>query len=462
MKKLSRRKFLRGAGGVALGLPFLEAMRPRMARAQEAATSPRRVIYVFSPNGDEVSRRMQHKHETEFVLGEFLEPLEAYRNEILVMEGLDTRYHNLESHERADNHQQGGANLGPWPSGEGSFPIGGADRNIGYIEGETVDTWIGKQVRADEPNIPNRHLVYRVGGPANNIWTVHSHDGAPGHQNPVPPEDNPWHAYARLFDGFDSGEPAAVVLERLQRRQSALDLVLGELGDLRRQLGADDRRKVDRHTEALRDIELSLQDPSGLNPACGTFDAGSSLDPYHDDNHEACGRLFFKIITMAFACDMTRVVNFAWAGNTNNRVYRNLTLSGQNGGSGHHTISHYSDPTSFSDIRLIKRHLWQLSTHLYEELKSMPEPDGSSMWDHTLIVHWDELAQGDTHAVRNLMAVITGGAEGYFRRGRYLDLGNQSAFSDLLVSSIHYMGYEDVARFGDPRLGTGGPVPGLT
>ncbi|MCY1010622.1 hypothetical protein OV079_34670 [Nannocystis pusilla] len=44
---LSRRALL--AGGVALGLPFLDVMRPR-ARAAEAMR-PRRLLCYFVPNG---------------------------------------------------------------------------------------------------------------------------------------------------------------------------------------------------------------------------------------------------------------------------------------------------------------------------------------------------------------------------------------------------------------------------
>ena len=53
-KPLSRRTFLRGAGGVALALPILDAMMPRSARAQMAA-SPRRIMFVFQANGDQVA-----------------------------------------------------------------------------------------------------------------------------------------------------------------------------------------------------------------------------------------------------------------------------------------------------------------------------------------------------------------------------------------------------------------------
>ncbi|MEO0811228.1 MAG: transcriptional initiation protein Tat, partial [Myxococcota bacterium] len=53
MKKrweLSRRHFLRGAG-LTLGLPLLDAMVPSVARAQDCASGPQRLIFSFNPNG---------------------------------------------------------------------------------------------------------------------------------------------------------------------------------------------------------------------------------------------------------------------------------------------------------------------------------------------------------------------------------------------------------------------------
>ena len=51
---VSRRHFLRGFGGVALGLPFLEALAPRQAQAQEAAIQRFGVFYGC--NGVDMSR----------------------------------------------------------------------------------------------------------------------------------------------------------------------------------------------------------------------------------------------------------------------------------------------------------------------------------------------------------------------------------------------------------------------
>jgi hypothetical protein len=62
---------------------------------------------------------------------------------------------------------------------------------------------------------------------------------------------------------------------------------------------------------------------------------------------------------------------------------------------------------------------------------------------------------------RNLV-VLAGGAQTHFRRGRLLDFDNQASFADMLVSCFHYMGFDDVTSFGDPRLQQTGALSGLT
>src|SRR5690606_38449044 len=112
MKRLSRRSLLWGAGGIGLALPLLEVMRPVAARAQDAA--PRRIMFVFQANGDHTDARFLGGGERDFQLGEFLNPLEPYREELLFLNHLHRRFHELPKAERADNHQQGGSSLAPW------------------------------------------------------------------------------------------------------------------------------------------------------------------------------------------------------------------------------------------------------------------------------------------------------------------------------------------------------------
>ena len=454
MKRLSRRTLLRGGAGLGLSLPLLDAMLPS-ASAQAAAT-PRRILFEFKANGDQTARRFTATGETTFAFGEFLAPLEPYRNDLLVLNKLNRRF-GLLGEKRSDGHQQGGASLAPWESGEGSYPIGGKEGvTIGYVLGPSADYVIGERVLQANANVKYRHLVYRVGQKNNDIWNMHSHAGPVGTQKPVQPETDPYAAYARIFSfGADDAAAKAAIEKRLLKKQSALDLVLEEAGSLQSKLGSADRARVQQHMDALRDIERTLSSGNGA-AGCLPFQLGEKLDPYKDDNHEAVGKLFQKISTLAFACDLTRSINFNWSGNTSNRVYRNLGLE-----EGHHDISHNSDEAAFVKIRAIHKHLWTMSTSLYESLKAVPEA-GGTLWDNTLVVHWNELGQGDSHSENDAMVILAGGGAKHFKRGRYLDFQNKLTFADMLVSCFHYMGYEDVLKFGDDRLNDGAPLPGLT
>ncbi len=454
MNRLSRRAMLCGSAGVALALPWLDAMRIRSARAQ-TESAPRRILFAFQANGDQVDARFSSRTETSFELGEFLAPLDPYRDDLLFLNRLNRSFYKLPKGEASDNHQQGGSSLAPWPSGAGSFPIGGTeDQTIGYVEGPSADFAIGERVLAADPSVAHRHLVFRVGDRQNNIWNLHSHAGPTGQQNPIPPETDPYAAYARIF-AFDDGAGEAALAQQLAKRSSALDLVKSELDVLRVKVSAADRRKIDQHTEAMRDIERAL---SAASPqaACVSQALEEGYSPYAEDDHVVIGDLFFKISALAFACDLTRVVNFNWSGNTSNRVYRNLGLS-----EGHHDISHDSSEGAFAQIREIHTHLWTQNTKLYDLLKATPDGDGT-LWDHTLVVHWNELAQGDTHAIDDALVVLAGGAHGYFGTGRLVDYQNDASFSDMLVTCFQYMGFDDVTEFGDERLRLTGALAGVT
>ena len=457
IKRISRRMLLRGAAGVGIGLPLLEAMLPRAAHGA-TPTAPRRIMFVFQSNGDQTSRRFIDTGETTFTFDEFLAPLEPYRSDLLCLNRLDRRYGKFAAGERADGHQQGGASLAPWKSGAGAFPIGGASTTIGYVLGPSADHEIGDRVLQQNPGVAQRHLVFRVNTRENNIWDVSSHAGPVGQQNPVNPETDPYNAYTSLFAG-DTKDPtvAAALAKGLAMKQSALDNAIGEISSLRAKLGTADQQRLDQHTQALRDIERNLMTTNTSSACNPTPFATPAIDVFDDTNHVELGQLFFKASAWAFACDHTRSINFNWSGNTSNRVYTNLGLS-----DGHHDLSHISDDDAFSKIRAIHKHLWEQSVTLHDLLKATPDGPGGTLWDNTLVVHWNELGQGDVHSENDALVVLAGGAGGYFKMGRYIDFANKSSFADMLVSCFQYMGFTDVTSFGDPLLNSGGPLPGLT
>src|SRR5438309_2032620 len=105
--KISRRTVLRGAAGVVVALPWLEAMA-------QATTAPRRIIFVFTANGDQIAQRMTTKSETGFAFADMLTPFEPYRQNLLVLDGIDKYHDRLPPGEVSDGHQQGGSALAPW------------------------------------------------------------------------------------------------------------------------------------------------------------------------------------------------------------------------------------------------------------------------------------------------------------------------------------------------------------
>jgi hypothetical protein len=414
---------------------------------------------VFTANGDQISQRFVTRGETDWVFADMLTPFDRVRSDILVLDGINKYHPNLPDGSRADGHEQGGSALAPWKSGSGSFPIGGTSDFIGYVLGPSIDRAIGDRLLVDNPALPQRHLNFRVGDNGGlNIWNVTAHQGPEGVQAPIAPDTSPFNAYSRLFMRL-SFAGQQTLARRLAMRQSALDLVNGELNALLPKVSSVDRMKLQQHSDALRDVERQLTAMQSSQPSCQALSLGDTFDVYNDDNHQQVGLLFFKIIAMSFACDLVRTVSFAWSGNTSDRVYTNLGLS-----DGHHTLSHMTDDASFAKIRSIKKYLFDQSTKLHDELKALPEA-GKALFDNTLVVHWSELSEGDTHQTDKDLVVLAGGG-GYFRTGRMLDFNSapKRGFSNMLISCWQYMGYSDVDSWGDPLLlpDGPGPLPGLT
>jgi len=91
--RLSRRAVLRGAGSIAIALPWLEIMEPeRRARAQLGAAAPaQRFLSVYTPGGaviQPINKWSPTGTENAPVLSPILAPLEPVKSRVLVVDGL--------------------------------------------------------------------------------------------------------------------------------------------------------------------------------------------------------------------------------------------------------------------------------------------------------------------------------------------------------------------------------------
>ena len=83
---MSRRTLLRGASGVAIALPFLEAMLPRRAYA---AAMPKRLFSFFNENGVVGSAWFPTGTEKDFQLNVIHKPLEPWKSNLILFDGMD-------------------------------------------------------------------------------------------------------------------------------------------------------------------------------------------------------------------------------------------------------------------------------------------------------------------------------------------------------------------------------------
>ncbi len=87
---LSRRHVLRGVGAT-VALPLLDCMRPLRARAAEAASKPRRSVFVYIPNGVNVLTWQITKAGRDYQFSEPMMPLDKHRQNLTPSAGCITR-----------------------------------------------------------------------------------------------------------------------------------------------------------------------------------------------------------------------------------------------------------------------------------------------------------------------------------------------------------------------------------
>ena len=129
---LDRRTFLRGAGSLAIALPWLEIMGSP-AHAAGAKRAAARFIAVYTPGGTVRDKWLPTGNENDFQLSPILAPLEAVKSKLLVVDGLDM------VSAKGEQHQAG---ILAWLSGAEQSSAHGS-----YARGPSVDQVISNAFR---------------------------------------------------------------------------------------------------------------------------------------------------------------------------------------------------------------------------------------------------------------------------------------------------------------------------
>jgi len=427
--KLNRRSFLRGVGGTAVGLPFLNAMR---TVARGGATGvPKRLVVFYSPNGFEMSG-----WPTSMSLGgTSLEPLAPFASDLIVTAGLDMQSAFADPNPNDGSHYNGWAHC---LVADDSYPVPGdsAGRTGGNV---SFDMLVADRIGRSTRFVSSLHGICSENNPLS--WL--------GPNMPAIPDDDPQAVFSRLFSDLSV---APSELDRVRsRRQSILDFVSGSTERLACRLGAEDRVRLDAHLTAVRDVEARLGATASIGAACAAPGAPSE-DGRDPSRYPDIGRAHMDLLAMGLACDLTRVGSIQWSHAADGKIPFWLGLS-----ENHHDISHQtSDDARRSLIRINTWYAEQLAYFL-GLLRGMPEGDGTVL-DNTVVAWVSEGGPDGGHNRRDLRITLAGGSAVGLRTGQFLSFPG-TAHNNLWVELINLLSPSTLApvtTFGNAEVCTGG------
>ncbi|MEM7158546.1 MAG: DUF1552 domain-containing protein [Myxococcota bacterium] len=440
----TRRDMLRYLGTSALALPLVSSYRPAFADHGEPH---KRIIFFYTPNGTVPHNFWPEGGETDFELSPILTPLEAHREDLLILGNVD-----MESafSGPGDAHQKGtGQCLTATELLEGNF-AGDAGESAGWAGGISIDQKIAQAVGQDTL-FPSLELGVLVG--KSDVSGRINYRGA---GEPIPPENDPAAAYTRIF-----GDPEASsneIEDQRVRRQRLLEQVSMDYQRLADRMEDQDREKLEIHISSLADIQGRLQrNGVEFGGECQMIDI-PEIDPTRVDLLPEIGQLQMDIMVMAMACDLTRVGTLMWTHSVADYVYGFL---GEDLREGHHSLAHKGDEDTPKVEQNTRVNIWfaEQFAYLIDRLKSIPEGDGT-LFDNCVLVWVNEQAKGNNHDRRAMPYVTAGSAGGFFNTGRYVVQGSTATHNQLFVSLQNAMGIPD-DQFGNPAY-SDGELPGLT
>jgi hypothetical protein len=396
---------LRGSG-VAIALPMLESMTPRVRAA--GGRPVKRLVCLSNNYGIYTKAFFPEQPGRDYELSPTLKPLERHRQDFTVFSNLD--------HGLSGGHQCVPTLLnGMRPDMATSFPEG----NV------SLDQKIAEQLGAT-----TRFSSLVLKGNENN-QTSFSRAGVQ-----IPAID-----YRGLYKALflsDSAKSVEAERLRLKRDSSILDTVLGKAKAVNERLSKQDQDKFAEYLDSVRTLEKKIVQREPW------LDRPKPEAPYPEPQGSGAAevhKIMMELIALAIQTDSTRAITLAMG-------FR----SGDFGMQGdYHGNSHHGEREEKTSVLMrLDAHMMNQMAYLIDLLKAQPDTingDGT-LFDHSMILFGCGMATGP-HSTRNLPLVLAGGG---FKLGEHRVLPDPKhqriLASNLLLSMAQNFGLE-VDRFGN-------------
>jgi hypothetical protein len=447
-RSLHRRTFLRGMGAT-VALPFLDAMIPagRRGLAAAAAVDRPRLVAIEMVHGAAGCNELGFKQNLwspaaagrDFDLSPTaLSPLESYRDYLTIISNTDCREAEAENpKEIGGDHFRSSA---VFLTQSHPRQTEGSDVHVGT----SLDQLYAQRFGQETP-IPSMQLcienVDQAGGCAYGYACVYTDSiswASP--TEPLPVIRDPRVAFEQLFGvGSTSAERA----ERRRTRRSLLDWIATEMVQLRRALGPEDRRRLDRYLDDIREVERRIERIEARNTSGEPRDMPEAPAGVPDSFEEHV-KVMFDLQTLAFASDMTRVFSFKMGRDGSSRTYPESGTDKP-----FHPASHHGgNERGVRDFFMINKYHVGMLPYFLEKLKNTADGD-SNLLDKTLIMYGSPMADSNLHNHRRCPLILVGGAGGQMEGNVHLKAPDGTPMANAMLSVMHRLGMDDVQSFGD-------------
>src|SRR5689334_16208181 len=337
-------------------------------------------------------------------LGKVIEPLAGFREKMLFISGL----YNQEALKGNIHSSQTGKLLSGAPLASGGEIRSGTSIDQLLAQQYGRSTKVPSLVLGCEKSNPAVHKNYSM------LYSSHISWSSP--TTPTPLEIYPALAFDRLFkDDVQRGD------------KSVLDAVLADATDLRRQISANDQRKLDEYLDSVRDVETRIENAGkkgelqGWRPTLAKPNIPRPADgiPQNIADHM---RLMADILVLAFQTDTTRVCTLKLNNDHSSLRFPNLASDRPNQRIDymiHHLLSH----TNNADWLRVNQFFVEQVAYIADRLNRIQEGN-RTLLDNSMIVYCSSMMTGN-HENNQLPVVLLGSGGGQIRTGRCLDYLNR-------------------------------------
>ena len=447
-KSLPRRTFIRGAGA-SVALPLLDAMLPAGRRwGGSLADAPIRLVCIEEVHGLPGCNEWgatQNLFAPATVGRDFdldpanaLKPLEAWRESMTIVSNTDCRMAEAyDPPEIGGDHFRSSAvfltQAHPKQT-QGSDLYVGVSMDQLYAQRFGQDTALPSLQLCIEPTDKGGGCDYNYSC----SYTDSISWAAPN--TPLPMIRSPRTAFDLLFGAGGSAEERAV---RRRTHRSILDWVAREVAEMKRDLGAVDRQRVDQYLDSIREIERRIQMVEARNTS-GEPRELPEAPPGVPDSFEEHIKLLFDLQVVAFESDITRVVTLKAGRDASNRTF---PLSGSD--RGFHPASHHGNRNeAILEFNKICQYRVGMVGHLLERLQQT-EVAGSSLLDQSMVIWGSPMSDANIHNHRRCPLVVMGGAGGRLEGNLHLRAPDGTPMANVFTSLLHALGHDDIEGFGD-------------